>query len=120
MDLVRFCIFVIFVIVSIFIILLVLIQDEQGDGIGGVFGGGSSSIFGAKSSSVAVKITGFFIAFFFIFVVLLSFMNTRRVDNSFLKDIKTENKNSSTFWDNENNESDTNIDEVEEKNLKGK
>lgn len=120
MDLVRFCIFVIFVIVSIFIILLVLIQDEQGDGIGGVFGGGSSSIFGARSSSVAVKITGFFIAFFFIFVVLLSFMNTRRADNSFLKDIKTENKNSSTFWDNENNESDTNIDEVEEKNLKGK
>lgn len=120
MDLVRFCIFVIFVIVSIFIILLVLIQDEQGDGIGGVFGGGSSSIFGAKSSSVAVKITGFFIAFFFIFVVLLSFMNTRRADNSFLKDIKTETKNSSTFWDNENNESDTNIDEVEEKNLKGK
>ncbi len=91
MDLVRFCIFVIFVIVSIFIILLVLIQDEQGDGIGGVFGGGSSSIFGAKSSSVAVK-----------------------------KDIRTENKNSSTFWDNENNESDTNIDEVEEKNLKEK
>ncbi len=64
MDLIRFCIFVIFVIVSIFIILLILIQDEQGDGIGGVFGGGSSSIFGAKSSSVAVKVTGFFIAFF--------------------------------------------------------
>lgn len=118
MDLIRFCIFVIFVIVSIFIVLLILIQDEQGDGIGGVFGGGSSSIFGAKSSSVAVKITGFFIAFFFIFVVLLSFMNTKRADNSFLNDIKTENKNSSTFWDNENNESDTNINKSKEKDLK--
>ncbi|EEF84129.1 preprotein translocase subunit SecG [Borreliella spielmanii] len=115
MDLIRFCIFIIFVIVSIFIVLLILIQDEQGDGIGGVFGGGSSSIFGAKSSSVAVKITGFFIALFFIFVVLLSFMNTRRADNSFLNDIKTENNNSSTFWDNESNESDTNVNEVEEK-----
>ncbi|WP_215540140.1 preprotein translocase subunit SecG [Borreliella bavariensis] len=123
MDLIRFCIFIIFVIVSIFIILLILIQDEQGDGIGGVFGGGSSSIFGAKSSSVAVKITGFFIAFFFIFVVLLSFMNTKRADNSFLNDIKTENKNSSTFWDNENNESDTNINKInksKEKDLKEK
>nr|WP_031489722.1 preprotein translocase subunit SecG [Borreliella garinii] len=120
MDLIRFCIFVIFVIVSIFIILLILIQDEQGDGIGGVFGGGSSSIFGAKSSSVAVKVTGFFIAFFFIFVILLSFMNTKRADNSFLDDIKTENKNSSTFWDNENNESDTNIDKIKEKDLKEK
>ncbi|WKC87755.1 preprotein translocase subunit SecG [Borreliella japonica] len=120
MGLVRFCIFMIFVIVSIFIILLILIQDEQGDGIGGVFGGGSSSIFGAKSSSVAVKITGFFIACFFVFVVLLSFMNTRRADNSFLDDIKTENKNSSTFWDNENNESDTNINEIKEKDMKEK
>lgn len=120
MDLIRFCIFIIFVIVSIFIILLILIQDEQGDGIGGVFGGGSSSIFGAKSSSVAVKITGFFIAFFFIFVVLLSFMNTKRADNSFLNDIKTENKNSSTFWDNENNESGTNINKSKEKDLKEK
>ncbi|WNY66443.1 preprotein translocase subunit SecG [Borreliella lusitaniae] len=118
MDLVRFCIFVFFVIVSIFIILLILIQDEQGDGIGGVFGGGSSSIFGAKSSNVAVRITGFFIALFFIFVVLLSFMNTRRADNSFLNDIKTENENSSTFWDNDNNKSDANIDKVEEKTLK--
>ncbi len=120
MDLIRFCIFVIFVIVSIFIILLILIQDEQGDGIGGVFGGGSSSIFGAKSSSVAVKVTGFFIAFFFIFVILLSFMNTKRADNSFLDDIKTENKNSSTFWDNENNESDTNINKIKEKDLERK
>ncbi|WKC76720.1 preprotein translocase subunit SecG [Borreliella valaisiana] len=123
MDLVKFCIFIFFFIVSIFIILLVLIQDEQGDGIGGVFGGGSSSIFGAKSSSVAVKITGFFIALFFIFVILLSFMNTRRADNSFLNDIKTENKDSSTFWNNENNEnneSDTNVNEIEEKNLKEK
>ncbi|WKC75802.1 preprotein translocase subunit SecG [Borreliella valaisiana] len=120
MDLVRFCIFIFFFIVSIFIILLVLIQDEQGDGIGGVFGGGSSSIFGAKSSSVAVKITGFFIALFFIFVILLSFMNTRRADNSFLNDIKTENKDSSTFWNNENNESDTNVNEIEEKILKEK
>ncbi len=120
MDLVRFFIFIIFVIASIFIILLVLIQDEQGDGIGGVFGGGSSSIFGAKSSSVAVKITGFFIALFFIFVVLLSFLNTRRADDSFLNDIKTENKNSSTFWDDENSESDANINEIKENNLKEK
>ncbi|AJA89904.1 preprotein translocase subunit SecG [Borreliella chilensis] len=120
MDLFRFFIFIIFVIVSIFIILLVLIQDEQGDGIGGVFGGGSSSIFGAKSSSVAVKITGFFIALFFIFVVSLSFMNTRRADNSFLDGIKAEDKNSSTFWDNESNQSDIDVDEFKEENSKEK
>ncbi len=47
-------------------------------------------------------------------------MNTKRADNSFLDDIKTENKNSSTFWDNENNESDTNINKIKEKDLKEK
>ncbi len=79
------------------IILLVLFQDEQGDGIGGVFGGGSSSIFGAKSSNIAIRITAFFITLFFIFVIALSFINTKRVDNSLLRDVKIDEK-SSTFW----------------------
>ncbi|ETZ18096.1 Protein translocase subunit secG [Borrelia duttonii CR2A] len=64
LELVRFLVFIFFVITSFMIILLVLFQDEQGDGIGGVFGGGSSSIFGARSSSVAIKITAFFITLF--------------------------------------------------------
>ncbi len=89
--------FIFFIVTSFLIILLVLFQDEQGDGIGGVFGGGSSSIFGAKSSNIAVRITGFFIALFFIFVVALSFINTKRVDDSLLKNVKT-NEKSSTFW----------------------
>ena len=64
MELFKFLMFVFFIVTSFMIILLVLFQDEQGDGIGGVFGGGSSSIFGAKSSNVAIRITGFFIALF--------------------------------------------------------
>ncbi|UER67271.1 preprotein translocase subunit SecG [Borrelia sp. BU AG58] len=97
MEFFRFLMFVFFIVTSFAIILLVLFQDEQGDGIGGVFGGGSSSIFGAKSSNVAIKITGFFIALFFIFVVTLSFINTKRVDDSLLKDVKI-NEKSSRFW----------------------
>ncbi|WP_024654200.1 preprotein translocase subunit SecG [Borrelia persica] len=102
MELFRFLVFVFFVITSFMIILLVLFQDEQGDGIGGVFGGGSSSIFGARSSSVAIKITAFFITLFFIFVIALSFINTRRVDSDLLKDVKVDEK-SSTFWDDDTN-----------------
>ncbi|AAX16576.1 preprotein translocase subunit SecG [Borrelia hermsii] len=97
MELFRFLIFVFFIITSFMIILLVLFQDEQGDGIGGVFGGGSSSIFGAKSSNIAIRITAFFITLFFIFVIALSFINTKRVDNSLLRDVKIDEK-SSTFW----------------------
>ncbi|AYE35950.1 preprotein translocase subunit SecG [Borrelia turcica IST7] len=103
MELFKFLMFVFFIVTSFMIILLVLFQDEQGDGIGGVFGGGSSSIFGAKSSNVAIKITGFFIALFFIFVVTLSFINTKRVDDSLLKDIKT-NEKSSPFWNDDTKE----------------
>ncbi|UGQ15768.1 preprotein translocase subunit SecG [Borrelia sp. RT5S] len=100
MELFRFLMFVFFIVTSFMIILLVLFQDEQGDGIGGVFGGGSSSIFGAKSSNVAIKITGFFIALFFIFVVALSFVNTKRVDDSLLKEVKI-NEKGSQFWNDE-------------------
>ncbi|WKC57641.1 preprotein translocase subunit SecG [Borrelia sp. P9F1] len=100
MELFRFLIFVFFIVTSFMIILLVLFQDEQGDGIGGVFGGGSSSIFGAKSSNVAIKITGVFIALFFVFVVALSFVNTKRVDDSLLKDVRM-NEKDSQFWTDE-------------------
>ncbi|ACH94317.1 preprotein translocase SecG subunit [Borrelia recurrentis A1] len=108
LELVRFLVFIFFVIISFMIILLVLFQDEQGDGIGGVFGGGSSSIFGARSSSVAIKITAFFITLFFVFVIALSFINTKRVDSDLLRNVKVDEK-SSTFWnddENKNNEDD--------------
>lgn len=49
---------VVFVLVALLLSFLVLIQDEQGDSIGGLFGGGSSaSPFGASSNSVLVRIT---------------------------------------------------------------
>ncbi|UPA08796.1 preprotein translocase subunit SecG [Borrelia nietonii YOR] len=110
MELFRFLIFVFFIITSFMIILLVLFQDEQGDGIGGVFGGGSSSIFGAKSSNIAIRITAFFITLFFIFVIALSFINTKRVDNSLLRDVKIDEK-SSTFWNDDIKQNQETLDE---------
>ncbi|QFP42240.1 preprotein translocase subunit SecG [Borrelia miyamotoi] len=112
MELFRFLTFVFFIITSFVIILLLLFQDEQSDSIGGVFGGGSFSIFGSKSSNIAVRITAFFITLFFIFVVVLSFINTKRVDDNLLKDIKA-NEKTSTFWDDVEQDKDT----VNEKTL---
>ncbi|AHH10207.1 preprotein translocase subunit SecG [Borrelia coriaceae] len=109
MELLRFLIFMFFIITSFMIILLVLLQDEQGDGVG-VFGGGSSSIFGAKSSSIVIRITAFFITIFFIFVIALSFINTKRVDNSLLKDVKT-NETNSTFWNDDTNQTKDTVNE---------
>ncbi|BCR21498.1 preprotein translocase subunit SecG [Borrelia sp. HM] len=118
MELFKFLTFIFFIIISFVIILLLLLQDEQGDGIGGgMFGGGSSSIFGAKSSSIAVGITAFFISLFFICVIILSFINTKKVDDSLLKDVKV-NEKSSTFWDDATEQHKDNKNEEENKKNK--
>jgi len=64
---------VLFVIVAVILAALVLMQDEQGDSIGGIFGGSSTSAFGASSSTVLGKITRFFGASFMILSVLVAF-----------------------------------------------
>lgn len=49
---------VIFAITAVLIIILVLLQDEQGEGFGGLFGGGGSSTpFGATGGNVLTKAT---------------------------------------------------------------
>ena len=48
---------VIFVIVAVLLILLVLAQNEEGDGMGGIFAGGSSTAFGSRSGNILTRIT---------------------------------------------------------------
>lgn len=48
---------VVFAAAAILIITLVLLQDEQGEGFGGLFGGGGATPFGAVGVSVLVKAT---------------------------------------------------------------
>jgi preprotein translocase subunit SecG len=48
---------VLFVIAAILLILLVLIQSEEGDSLGGIFAGGSSSAFGSRSGNVLTRAT---------------------------------------------------------------
>ena len=43
---------VFFVIVCAIIIFLVLLQNEEGDSLGGLFAGGSNSAFGSQSGNV--------------------------------------------------------------------
>ncbi len=48
---------VIFVISAILLIVLVLVQDDQGEGLGSFLGGGSSSAFGSGANKVLTKFT---------------------------------------------------------------
>jgi preprotein translocase subunit SecG len=46
---------VLFIIVAILLVLLVLVQSEEGDSLGGLFAGGSSSVFGSRSGNMLTK-----------------------------------------------------------------
>lgn len=64
---------VFFVIVGILLAAIVLIQDEQGDSIGGLFSGGSNSAFGSRSGNILTKTTTVLGALFIGLAILLAF-----------------------------------------------
>ena len=78
MGIVRTVLLVAFVIVCVLLVLLVLIQREDSNGMGGVFGGGQSAAFGSHSASVLTKTTGVLAALFFVFAFSLALVNKGR------------------------------------------
>jgi preprotein translocase subunit SecG len=74
--------FVLFVIDAVLLAVLVLIQDEQGDSMGGIFGGGSNTAFGATSSSVLSKLTRTMgILFLVLSLTVAFFLKSAQKDN---------------------------------------
>ena len=57
MGILSVILLVLFVIVAVLLISLVLVQNEEGEGLGGIFAGGSSSAFGSRSGNVLSRIT---------------------------------------------------------------
>jgi preprotein translocase subunit SecG len=66
---------VFFIIVAILLVLLVLVQGEEGDSLGGIFTGGSSSAFGSRSGTVLTKATSVLGALFLILSFSLALVN---------------------------------------------
>ncbi len=84
MGLLGILLLVIFVIVSVLLVFMVIVQNESGDTIGGVFSGSGSSAFGSRASSVVVKITYVLGALFF--VVAFGMALVTRSDSGKLED----------------------------------
>ena len=57
MGILNIVLLVLFVINAILLILLVLIQNEEGGGFGGMFGGGANTAFGSRSGNVLTRAT---------------------------------------------------------------
>ena len=66
---------VFFVILAVFLVLLVLIQNEEGDSLGGIFAGGSSSAFGSRSGNVLTRATTVLGSLFLIISLGLALLN---------------------------------------------
>jgi len=66
---------VFFVIIAILLVLLVLVQNEEGDSLGGIFAGGSGSAFGSRSGNVLTRSTTVLGALFLIISLGLALLN---------------------------------------------
>jgi preprotein translocase subunit SecG len=64
-----------FVCVALLMLLVILMQRPKSEGLGAAFGGGvTENIFGAQTTNVLTKITGWLAAFFFILTFALSIL----------------------------------------------
>jgi len=71
------------IVVCITMVIIILLQQGKGADVGAVFGGSSSTTFGASGSgNLLTKITWACAAIFFSTSILLAYMSTRRVTGS--------------------------------------
>jgi preprotein translocase subunit SecG len=75
MGILSVVLLVFFVIIAVLLVLLVLIQSEEGDSLGGIFAGGSSSAFGSRSGNVLTRATTVMGALFLIISLGLALLN---------------------------------------------
>jgi preprotein translocase subunit SecG len=75
-ELIEIVFIVIFVGCALLLMGLVLLQDEQGEGLGGIFGGGSSTPFGSRSGNVLTRLTSILGAIFLLTSLGLSWIKS--------------------------------------------
>jgi preprotein translocase subunit SecG len=74
MGIVSVILLVVFVIACVLVVLLVLVQDEQGEGLGGLFAGSSAS-FGPRKGNVLTRFTGILGTVFLVGAFAVAWMN---------------------------------------------
>ena len=75
MGILGIVLLVFFVIVAVLLILLVLAQNEEGEGLGGIFAGGSGTAFGSRTGNVLTRATTVLGALFLIISLGLALLN---------------------------------------------
>lgn len=74
---------VVYVIVALLMVFVILMQRPKSEGLGAAFGGGvTENLFGAQTTNVLTKITGWLAAIFFTLTFLLSILYAQRTHNA--------------------------------------
>ena len=71
----------IYVFVAVLMMLIILMQRPKSEGLGAAFGGGvTENIFGAQTTNVLTKVTGWLAAIFFLLTFVLSILYARKAN----------------------------------------
>lgn len=71
----------IYVFIAVLMILVILMQRPKSEGLGAAFGGGvTENIFGAQTTNVLTKFTGWLAAIFFLLTFVLSILYARKAN----------------------------------------
>ena len=89
---------VIFVISAILLIIIVMLQDDQGEGLGGIFGGGSNASFGSRSGNILTKATSILGAIFILSSLGNAWVNRTAAAGDVLGVAREEVVDNTTEW----------------------
>jgi preprotein translocase subunit SecG len=93
---------VLFIITAVLLILLILVQTEEGDSLGGVFAGGSSSAFGSRSGNILSKTSSVLGAIFLVLSFSLALVHKTPSDKGVeAAGRRTGSEQSSPWWQDE-------------------
>ena len=102
MGVIGIILLILFIIASLLLIFIVAIQSESGTGLGGIFGGGSDSTFGAQGVKVLNKVTAILGTSFLVLAILLAVVNKSPSSDSLLDSVQVEQVQQSGDWWNTN------------------
>jgi len=98
MSVISVILLILFIIASLLLIFMVAIQTESGTGLGGIFGGGSDSTFGAQSGKVLNKITAILGTAFLLFAILMAVINKPPSTDTLLDSVTVEQVEQTGQW----------------------
>lgn len=88
---------ILFVIVAVLLIFLIAVQDENSQGLGGIFGGSSDSVLGTGASSFLNKVTTGCAIAFMVLALLVAFVNKSNTSDTLLDSAAAQNSNSNWY-----------------------